>query len=138
VQGEQGADILVFHLAEHVVTAVLARVDTLPLITSGCYGCVCVSIVPMLSLPPQKFVWLRQCCCLLLIRQNPSSGCRAEICRCGVRSHGWAILVQDRIVGVVCCGAVRNTGDTAQLTQWLTVRKIRRNLNFAQVGIVCP
>jgi len=132
VQGEQGADILVFHLAVHVVTAVLAGVDKLPLITSGCYGCVCFDSYDAVASTPE----VRVAATVLLPIVN-SSKCRADICRCGVRSHGWAILVQHRIVGVVCCGAVRSTGDTAQLTQWLTVRKIRRNLNFEQVGIVC-
>ena len=37
----QGEDTLVFHLTMRVVTAVPARVDILPLITSGCCGCVC-------------------------------------------------------------------------------------------------
>jgi len=53
VHGEQGADILVFHLAVHVVTAVLARVDTFPLITSGCYGCVCFNSSDAVASTPE-------------------------------------------------------------------------------------
>jgi hypothetical protein len=66
---------------------------------------VCVSIVPMLSLPPQKFVCLWRCCCLLLIRQNPPSDCRAETCRCGrpATRMGYPCVTQNCRSSVCMC-----------------------------------
>lgn len=77
----------------------------------------CVSIVAMLSLTPQTFVWLRRCYYLFQeinrIRQNPSSGCRAETWGRGrpVTRIDMIFLVyvlflircaNDRIIGPLC------------------------------------
>jgi hypothetical protein len=51
VHGGQGADILVFNLAVHVLISVLEWVDIL---TSGCCGCVCVSIVRCCRFHPRS------------------------------------------------------------------------------------
>jgi hypothetical protein len=91
----------------------------------------------MLSLPPQKFVWLRRCCCLLLIRQSPYSGCRAGTCRCGrpVIRMGYPCVTHN----------CRSSVLWSNVQHWehcptyavVTGPEDPTQLNSAQFGIVC-